>query len=158
MIFNNFWEEVPLQEIRWVKHKLASNFVKESSLSPKVDPDVIWTRNLLIWSQTRYRCATRSCGGPNLLYFSTWSMTLVIGIQWRPCSWIQNNAWWSPGLKQHSIQSLTGSLPPKMLLFPMLPILFPSFSYLIFSIYIKNRRSGLFCFRFCLFRNNRHSV
>ena len=24
------------------------------------DPDVIWTRNLLIWSQTRYRCATRS--------------------------------------------------------------------------------------------------
>ena len=23
------------------------------------DPDVIWTRNLLIWSQTRYRCATR---------------------------------------------------------------------------------------------------
>ena len=22
------------------------------------DPDVIWTRNLLIWSQTRYRCAT----------------------------------------------------------------------------------------------------
>ena len=25
-----------------------------------IDPDVIWTRNLLIWSQTRYRCATRS--------------------------------------------------------------------------------------------------
>ena len=24
------------------------------------DHDVIWTRNLLIWSQTRYRCATRS--------------------------------------------------------------------------------------------------
>ena len=24
----------------------------------KHDPDVIWTRNLLIWSQTRYRCAT----------------------------------------------------------------------------------------------------
>ena len=24
------------------------------------DPDVIWTRNLLIWSQTRYRCATES--------------------------------------------------------------------------------------------------
>ena len=23
------------------------------------DPDVIWTRNLLIWSQTRYRCATK---------------------------------------------------------------------------------------------------
>lgn len=25
------------------------------------DPDVIRTRSLLIWSQTRYRCATRSC-------------------------------------------------------------------------------------------------
>ena len=25
------------------------------------DPDVIWTRSLLIWSQTRYRCATESC-------------------------------------------------------------------------------------------------
>ena len=24
------------------------------------DPDVIWTRSLLIWSQTRYRCATES--------------------------------------------------------------------------------------------------
>ena len=23
------------------------------------DPDVIWTRNLLNWSQTRYRCATK---------------------------------------------------------------------------------------------------
>ena len=26
----------------------------------KNDPDVIRTRNLLIWSQTRYRCATES--------------------------------------------------------------------------------------------------
>ena len=25
------------------------------------DTDVIWTRNLLNWSQTRYRCATRPC-------------------------------------------------------------------------------------------------
>jgi hypothetical protein len=25
-----------------------------------VDPDVIRTRSLLIWSQTRYRCATES--------------------------------------------------------------------------------------------------
>ena len=25
------------------------------------NPDVIRTRNLLIWSQTRYRCATESC-------------------------------------------------------------------------------------------------
>ena len=27
---------------------------------PKLDPDVNWTRNLLIWSQTRYHCATES--------------------------------------------------------------------------------------------------
>ena len=26
------------------------------------DPDVIRTRNLLIWSQTRYHCATESSG------------------------------------------------------------------------------------------------
>ena len=26
----------------------------------EIDPDVIRTRNLLIWSQTRYRCATES--------------------------------------------------------------------------------------------------
>ena len=26
----------------------------------EADPDVIRTRNLLIWSQTRYRCATES--------------------------------------------------------------------------------------------------
>ena len=26
-----------------------------------IDPDVIRTRSLLIWSQTRYRCATESC-------------------------------------------------------------------------------------------------
>ena len=29
--------------------------------SKMFDPDVIWTRNLLIWSQTRYHCATRPC-------------------------------------------------------------------------------------------------
>ena len=29
------------------------------------DPDVIRTRNLLIWSQTRYRCATESAGKPS---------------------------------------------------------------------------------------------
>ena len=30
------------------------------------DPDVIWTRNLLIWSQTRYRCATESYYPPRV--------------------------------------------------------------------------------------------
>ena len=33
------------------------------------DPDVIWTRNLLIWSQTRYRCATESISGWQLVQF-----------------------------------------------------------------------------------------
>ena len=28
----------------------------------RIDPDVIGTRNLLIWSQTRYHCATESTG------------------------------------------------------------------------------------------------
>ena len=40
----------------------AWEFASTSSLT-KVwsdDPDVIWTRSLLIWSQTRYRCATES--------------------------------------------------------------------------------------------------
>lgn len=35
------------------------------------DPDVIWTRNLLIWSQTRYRCATESWY-QNLLWIWAW--------------------------------------------------------------------------------------
>ena len=39
------WSSQPSRELIWGK-----NF----------DPDVIWTRNLLIWSQTRYRCATES--------------------------------------------------------------------------------------------------
>ena len=29
-----------------------------------IDHDVIWTRNLLIWSQTRYHCATQSVTSP----------------------------------------------------------------------------------------------
>ena len=33
------------------------------------DPDVIWTRNLLIWSQTRYHCATESQGIPDFWSF-----------------------------------------------------------------------------------------
>ena len=38
------------------------------SLSTRVllDRDVIRTRNLLIWSQTRYRCATQSCSNHHL--------------------------------------------------------------------------------------------
>ena len=40
--------------------KAVDECVKEKNES---DPDVIRTRNLLIWSQTRYRCATESAEG-----------------------------------------------------------------------------------------------
>ena len=39
--------------------KLRLWIVRRSKLR-KIDPDVIRTRNLLIWSQTRYRCATEA--------------------------------------------------------------------------------------------------
>ena len=38
-----------------------------------VDPDVIWTRSLLIWSQTRYRCATESVVQQGCKSESSWS-------------------------------------------------------------------------------------
>ena len=34
--------------------------IKIKNKKVSFDPDVIRTRNLLIWSQTRYRCATES--------------------------------------------------------------------------------------------------
>ena len=40
------------------------NFISSSKLNISVDTDVIWTRNLVIWSHTRYHCATAPC-----LYF-----------------------------------------------------------------------------------------
>ena len=117
-----------------------------------VDPDVIWTRNLLIWSQTRYRCATRSCGGPVLLYLSTSSMQLIVGTQWRPRKWIQNKAWWPPFI-HFSILSAS-----EFFYFSLLPILFHSFFLPSFSISVKIDFWGsFFCFvlflffRFCLF-------
>ena len=39
---------------------LTGNLHSFRRVYKKSDPDVIWTRNLLIWSQTRYRCATES--------------------------------------------------------------------------------------------------
>ena len=39
--------------------KSTSRFRRVGCWKPRCDPDVIWTRNLLNWSQTRYRCATR---------------------------------------------------------------------------------------------------
>ena len=60
----------------WTKEKIGENlllgargqtivwftteFISWRERKKYLDPDVIWTRNLLIWSQTRYRCATRS--------------------------------------------------------------------------------------------------
>ena len=41
---------IPLHE------KCHRNLIKKKK--EKTEPDVIRTRNLLIWSQTRYRCAT----------------------------------------------------------------------------------------------------
>ena len=50
-----------LKSFRYLWTFLSSNsdhcLAKELLL--KIDPDVIWPRNLPIWSQTRYRCATR---------------------------------------------------------------------------------------------------
>ena len=37
-----------------------------------IDLDVIWTRNLLIWSQTRYLYATKSCFNPPLHNRDSW--------------------------------------------------------------------------------------
>ena len=54
------WQSVGLVNQRsWVQSSLEANifFTKWKKF---VDPDVIRTRSLLIWSQTRYRCATES--------------------------------------------------------------------------------------------------
>ena len=45
-----------MQLVLWIR------FEVEKSWKTLDDPDVIWTRNLLIWSQTRYRCATKPAG------------------------------------------------------------------------------------------------
>ena len=46
------------------KAKLDQNIKQQQTKTVEAkgesDPDVIRTRNLLIWSQTRYRCATES--------------------------------------------------------------------------------------------------
>lgn len=41
--------------------QLCACFMRFVILKLAIDPDVIWTRNLLIWSQTRYRCAMAPC-------------------------------------------------------------------------------------------------
>ena len=57
------WQSVGLVNQRsWVQSSLEANifFQKKIPLKKGYDPDVIRTRSLLIWSQTRYRCATES--------------------------------------------------------------------------------------------------
>ena len=41
-------------------HNTMNIVMPEEEEKKIYDPDVIRTRNLLIWSQTRYRCATES--------------------------------------------------------------------------------------------------
>ena len=48
-------------DMDWKIISRIANQKRLSSLNKKyIDPDVIRTRSLLIWSQTRYRCATES--------------------------------------------------------------------------------------------------
>ena len=62
------WQSVGLVNQRsWVQSSLeAQNLLTYMTcwqgwkLQNNADPDVIWTRSLLIWSQTRYHCATES--------------------------------------------------------------------------------------------------
>ena len=44
----------------WLGYMFVALIGKVCNDTKYIDPDVIWTRNLLIWSQTRYRCATES--------------------------------------------------------------------------------------------------
>ena len=59
------WQSVGLVNQRsWVQSSLEAYFLNKSVIvdlwEKDFDPDVIRTRSLLIWSQTRYRCATES--------------------------------------------------------------------------------------------------
>ena len=53
-------------------------------------PDMLWTRNLLIWSQTRYRCATESHLWLNTMFSNEncnvdrWLLSAFL-IDFRPC-------------------------------------------------------------------------
>ena len=47
-------------------------------MSKKFDPYVIRTRNLLIWSQTRYRCAKESLHKITLLTFMNQNIIIIM--------------------------------------------------------------------------------
>ena len=53
--FSDFLVKLTVTQIVACRQYLRQKFKKNI-----FDPDVIWTRSLLIWSQTRYRCATES--------------------------------------------------------------------------------------------------
>ena len=57
--------KIKIYQVPWfiLSMTLIDLLVIDEKKSQTLDPDVIWTRNLLIWSQTRYRCATESCSG-----------------------------------------------------------------------------------------------
>ena len=68
-----------------------------------LDLDVIWTRNLLIWSQTHYHCATKS-GKTQLHNRDLWFFVMILAarcrfgpiktlsrnnqLQWKPADWL----------------------------------------------------------------------
>ena len=60
---------------------------------PYCDPDVIWTRNLLNWSQTRYRCATK----PVVLWKNCYTTILEVITRlrrfWMTCVRALKRAW-----------------------------------------------------------------
>ena len=72
-----------------------------------LDLDVIWTRNVLIWSQTRYNYATNSCKS-KLHNRDLWVFVILLAarshlgpmktvsrnnqFQWKPSDWL---SWWA---------------------------------------------------------------
>ena len=90
--------------------KFLSSLAKLSNcynwpIRPKssIDLDVIWTRNLLIWSHTRYHCATNS-GSSQLHNRDLWVFVIILAarcrfdpiktlsrnnqFQWKPSDWL----------------------------------------------------------------------
>lgn len=61
-----FFDQLIFCIYTWSSHSCGN-----MTLIKVADPDVIWTRSLLIWSQTRYRCATESSSMWSSFGFST---------------------------------------------------------------------------------------
>ena len=78
------------------------------------DLDVIWTRTLLIWSQTRYHCATRPCITRFSLYFYQCLATqkrlnyILINVKLNSCSQAESDTeGWDTLSFFHTLISLT---------------------------------------------------